>query len=284
MFPEKLFSILSREDLSDAISWMPNGRSWRILSSKKFEEKVLGTFFPGIKYASFKRQVNVWGFTRITEGHDQNSYFHEMFLRGRPDLVKNIKRLTRNVKENNSTRERRRNKTNGSSGIKVKDASVPKVIFPNYSTLSGSSIEPVVSLHHSTTSPVRRVSVHKRESDGNFAGLFEDEDVSQDSNSIITNSTNLSLSKVESTFAAPSKSFMNNKICSEKQSQLISCSDSIISILRQGKSNVEKYIKLRDEINNQKSSDILSTVLEQNNLLYSMLIMGQNKLQERILL
>jgi hypothetical protein len=38
------------------------------------------------------RQVNGWGFKRITEGPDLNSYYHESFLRGLPELVAEMRR------------------------------------------------------------------------------------------------------------------------------------------------------------------------------------------------
>ncbi len=44
------------------------------------------------KSESFSRQVNAWGFKRITQGPDINSYYHELFLKGMPHLVKWMKR------------------------------------------------------------------------------------------------------------------------------------------------------------------------------------------------
>jgi hypothetical protein len=41
------------------------------------------------------RQVNGWGFKRITQGPDHNSYYHELFLRGLPRLVRKMKRPTK---------------------------------------------------------------------------------------------------------------------------------------------------------------------------------------------
>eukprot|EP00541_Cyclophora_tenuis_P008882 CAMPEP_0116570398 /NCGR_PEP_ID=MMETSP0397-20121206/16918_1 /TAXON_ID=216820 /ORGANISM="Cyclophora tenuis, Strain ECT3854" /LENGTH=219 /DNA_ID=CAMNT_0004098251 /DNA_START=247 /DNA_END=906 /DNA_ORIENTATION=- len=40
------------------------------------------------------RQVNGWGFRRVTHGSDYNSYYHEMFLRGMPHLCEKMRRLT----------------------------------------------------------------------------------------------------------------------------------------------------------------------------------------------
>ena len=42
---------------------------------------------------SFQRQVNLYGFRRLTSGVDRTGYYHEYFLRGRPDLMKKIARI-----------------------------------------------------------------------------------------------------------------------------------------------------------------------------------------------
>lgn len=77
-FPAKLHEILSRTDISDIIDWSPHGRSWRVYKPKAFEEKVIPQYFRHCKYNSFTRQVNGWGFRRITQGPDHNAYFHEV--------------------------------------------------------------------------------------------------------------------------------------------------------------------------------------------------------------
>ena len=42
---------------------------------------------------SFQRQLNLYGFQRITKGPDKDAYYHELFLRGRKDLVASIPRI-----------------------------------------------------------------------------------------------------------------------------------------------------------------------------------------------
>lgn len=58
--------------------WLPHGRSWRILQQRAFEERVIPLYFRHGRYSSFARQVNGWGFRRITHGSDYNSYYHEV--------------------------------------------------------------------------------------------------------------------------------------------------------------------------------------------------------------
>jgi len=88
MFPAKLFEILSNPEFSGIVRWMPHGRSWRVLKPKVFSEVVSPKYFSHqSKYASFMRQVNGWGFKRITTGPERNSYFHKLFVRDDPELM-----------------------------------------------------------------------------------------------------------------------------------------------------------------------------------------------------
>jgi len=91
-FPAKMHAILTREDLSDVIAWMSHGRSWRILNPRDFEIRVLPAYFDHSKFSSFIRQANGWGFRRITQGRDRNSYYNERFLRAMPHLCKKMHR------------------------------------------------------------------------------------------------------------------------------------------------------------------------------------------------
>jgi len=62
------------------------------LKPREFEVKIIPTYFEHQKFSSFIRQANGWGFRRITQGRDRNSYYHELFLRGLPHLCKQMKR------------------------------------------------------------------------------------------------------------------------------------------------------------------------------------------------
>ena len=54
---------------------------------------MLHSWFLYSKYSSFQRQLNIYGFTRITDGVDKNCYFHEHFLRGQERLLYKIIRI-----------------------------------------------------------------------------------------------------------------------------------------------------------------------------------------------
>jgi hypothetical protein len=93
LFPCKLHRLLEYAELSgysDIISWEIHGRAFKIHKRKDFLEKVMPQFFRQTKLASFRRQLNIYGFLRVTRGRDMGAYYHELFLRGMVFLSKNI--------------------------------------------------------------------------------------------------------------------------------------------------------------------------------------------------
>ena len=77
-FPVKLYALLSQPQLSHVITWMPHGRSWKVLKPRIFETAVLPVFFESDNYHSFNRVINAWSFRRKSGGPDRGSYFHEV--------------------------------------------------------------------------------------------------------------------------------------------------------------------------------------------------------------
>lgn len=121
-FPVKLYAILAQKEFHDIITWMPHGRSWKVLKPNLFESLVMPLFFEYSNYHSFNRLVNAWSFRRISSGPDRGSYYHEvrgripsvlrslsrfhlthvysqLFLRGKPHLQKFMRRLPKTHKK-----------------------------------------------------------------------------------------------------------------------------------------------------------------------------------------
>ncbi|KAL7486554.1 hypothetical protein ACHAW6_012161 [Cyclotella cf. meneghiniana] len=93
IFPMKLYDILCNPEFHHAVSWMPHGRSWKVLNKEFFMEEICPQYFAQTRYESFIRQVNGWGFKRMRrEGPDRSSYYHEHFLRGYPNLIDHMRR------------------------------------------------------------------------------------------------------------------------------------------------------------------------------------------------
>ncbi|KAL7523899.1 hypothetical protein ACHAWF_000733 [Thalassiosira exigua] len=94
LFPTKLHRIISSPKYAGIIAWKSHGRAWYVVDRKRFVAEVLPRHFDHKNYASFNRSVNGWGFKRLCgEGRDRNAYYHELFLRGLPELTSAITRL-----------------------------------------------------------------------------------------------------------------------------------------------------------------------------------------------
>ena len=98
-FPMKLYRILDQietDGLSKIVSWQPHGRAFLIRDYGLFVSIIMPRYFPKIKkITSLQRQLNLYGFERLTrEGPDEGAYYHECFLRGRPELTAH--RMVRN--------------------------------------------------------------------------------------------------------------------------------------------------------------------------------------------
>jgi len=50
-------------------------------------------YFRQSRLSSFQRQLNIYGFKRITTGHDVDGYYHELFLKDRPSLAVHMRRV-----------------------------------------------------------------------------------------------------------------------------------------------------------------------------------------------
>ena len=94
-FPIRLYEMLSCAELdgfADIVSWQPHGRCFVVHKPEEFKE-ILPCFFKLSKVPSFQRQLNLYGFTRLTRGLDKGAYYNELFLRGKPWLCHTIQRI-----------------------------------------------------------------------------------------------------------------------------------------------------------------------------------------------
>lgn len=94
-FPTKLHAILDQveeDGLSHVISWQPHGRCFVIHKPKDFTDHVMPKYFRQTKITSFQRQLNLYGFSRLTIGKDNGGYYHELFLKGKVFLANKMSR------------------------------------------------------------------------------------------------------------------------------------------------------------------------------------------------
>ena len=92
-FPERLHDMLTQDKYPDIVSWAPHGRCFVVRKPKEFEKRVLEQFFNQTKYRSFQRQLNLYGFKRLTGGPDRGGYYHPLMLRGRRKLCTRMRRV-----------------------------------------------------------------------------------------------------------------------------------------------------------------------------------------------
>lgn len=95
-FPVKLHDMLDKieaDGLGHVVSWQPHGRCFVVHKPKEFVNHVMPHYFKQTKMASFQRQLNLYGFNRLTGGLDKGGYYHEMFLRGKVSLAYDIHRM-----------------------------------------------------------------------------------------------------------------------------------------------------------------------------------------------
>jgi len=78
-FPQKLFVLLEQEK-PDVISWVgPDHAKFMIFDMERFQSCIAPKYFKHTKLSSFQRQLNLYGFRRITKGEFTGAYFHPNF-------------------------------------------------------------------------------------------------------------------------------------------------------------------------------------------------------------
>jgi hypothetical protein len=99
VFPQRLYDMLEQAEVrgyDHIISWMPHGKSFKIhlngLRDAKSEETIVKILksnnFQQTKFRSFLRQLNQYDFVRIHKGPRKGECRHDLFVRGRRDLLK----------------------------------------------------------------------------------------------------------------------------------------------------------------------------------------------------
>ncbi|GFH44797.1 hypothetical protein CTEN210_01271 [Chaetoceros tenuissimus] len=102
-FPVKLHHLLEQESATivHIISWRPDGRTFRVHDKKAFEMEIQNLYFDQSHYASFRRQLNLWGFMRVAkhDGMHDGVYFHPLFRRGDKESCYIMERLKKGEKK-----------------------------------------------------------------------------------------------------------------------------------------------------------------------------------------
>jgi hypothetical protein len=94
-FPWKLHLMLEyaeKQNYQYIVSWVKDGSAFKVHKSGEFVEKVMPKYFDQTKYDSFRRQVNMYGFTRLSRGEGRGAICHPSFVKGARHLCGNIRR------------------------------------------------------------------------------------------------------------------------------------------------------------------------------------------------
>ncbi|CAA7265168.1 unnamed protein product [Cyclocybe aegerita] len=100
-FVTKLYQMINDPKSAQFIAWTELGTSFVVSNVGEFSRSILGSHFKHNNFSSFVRQLNMYGFHKInrtpraqrTSTDAQTWEFsHHKFLRGRPDLLDEIKR------------------------------------------------------------------------------------------------------------------------------------------------------------------------------------------------
>jgi hypothetical protein len=96
-FPQKLHRCLEETQKNGqwhVISWLPDGKFFKIHDKEEFIRSIMPAFFDLTKYKSFQRNLNLWGFMTVPKGPEKGKCCNPYFLRGFPLYCKAMKRVT----------------------------------------------------------------------------------------------------------------------------------------------------------------------------------------------
>ena len=109
-FAQKLHRLITdaeSEGKGDVISFLDDG-GFRVSKPQVFVQDIMGKYFRGNSWSSFRRQLFSYRFPVVKYGPNMGAYRNPLFLRGRPELSKYIERDTR-YDRNNKARSATKN-------------------------------------------------------------------------------------------------------------------------------------------------------------------------------
>jgi hypothetical protein len=100
-FPRKLHQLIEHAEYIGSIriiSWHPDGRSFKIHQKENFTRLLMPEFFHySITYASFERNLTLWGFQKVSRGPIEGSWYHPSFMRNKPEVCRLMNRANTKV-------------------------------------------------------------------------------------------------------------------------------------------------------------------------------------------
>ncbi|KAL4712650.1 hypothetical protein ACJJTC_007947 [Scirpophaga incertulas] len=105
-FLGKLWKLVNDSETNHLISWSPGGKTFVIKNQADFSRELLPLYYKHNNMASFIRQLNMYGFHKITSVEngglryekDEIEFSHPCFMKGHAYLLEHIKRKIANPK------------------------------------------------------------------------------------------------------------------------------------------------------------------------------------------
>ncbi|CAF3922763.1 unnamed protein product [Rotaria sp. Silwood2] len=99
-FLAKLWALVNDSSCDDLIVWDPSGGSFHVYDQSRFSREILPRYFKHNNFASFIRQLNMYGFRKMStiehgslkNERDDIEFAHPYFIRGQDSLLELIKR------------------------------------------------------------------------------------------------------------------------------------------------------------------------------------------------
>lgn len=91
-FLKKLYDILQNPQYKDIISWDETGTQFVVKKMHEFCEEILPHSYKHNNFSSFIRQLNLYDFHKIRNNKNEHVFEHRLFIRGKEELLKQIKR------------------------------------------------------------------------------------------------------------------------------------------------------------------------------------------------
>ncbi|CAD8101160.1 unnamed protein product [Paramecium primaurelia] len=91
-FLQKTYDILENPQLQDIVGWNEDGSGFLVKNVIAFQDQVLPMYFKHRNFASFVRQMNMYGFHKSRSDLKENEFIHPHFKKDQKNLLKKIKR------------------------------------------------------------------------------------------------------------------------------------------------------------------------------------------------
>jgi hypothetical protein len=136
-FPCKLYHMLDdveKRGLTHIASWHPDGMCFRVHDPRAFVEQILPQYFKKSKFRSFQRQLNLYGFHRITALNPfwESCYHHPDFIKGDEAGCRKINRPLRRKSQTSSATKNINIDRNNNNMIRYGQSSIlNKILIPS---------------------------------------------------------------------------------------------------------------------------------------------------------